>query len=57
MPAFSGDEIVELVGLADYLTVNDYEAEMIAQKTGRAIESLAPGLKGTSNNSFLGIQC
>ena len=28
--------------MADYLSVNDYEAEMIAQKTGRAIESFAP---------------
>lgn len=45
MPAFSGDEIAELIGMADYLSVNDYEAEMIAQKTGRAIESFAPGLK------------
>ena len=45
MPAFSGDEIIELIGLADYLSVNDYEAEMIAQKTGRAIESFAPDLK------------
>ena len=45
MPAFSGDEIVELIGLADYLTVNDYEAEMIAQKTGCNIESFAPHLK------------
>ena len=45
MPAFSGDEIAELISMADYLTVNDYEAEMIAQKTGRAIESFAPGLK------------
>ena len=45
MPAFSGDEIVELIGMADYLSVNDYEAEMIAQKTGRSIESFAPNLK------------
>lgn len=45
MPAFSGDEIAELIGMADYLAVNDYEAEMIAQKTGRPIESFAPGLK------------
>ena len=45
MPAFSGDEIIELIGLADYLSVNDYEGEMIAQKTGRAIESFAPDLK------------
>ncbi len=46
MPAFSGDDLKELIGLADYLTVNDYEAEMIAQKTGQAIESFAPLLKG-----------
>ena len=45
MPAFSGDEIAELIGMADYLSVNDYEAEMIAQKTGRPIESFAPALK------------
>ena len=45
MPAFSGDEIVELISMADYLSVNDYEAEMIAQKTGRPIESFAPALK------------
>lgn len=45
MPAFSGDEIAELIGMADYLSVNDYEAEMIAQKTGRSIESFAPQLK------------
>lgn len=46
MPAFSGDDLKELIGLADYLTVNDYEAEMIAQKTGQPIEAFAPGLKG-----------
>jgi adenosine kinase len=46
MPAFSGDDLKELIGLADYLTVNDYEGEMIAQKTGQSIESFAPNLKG-----------
>lgn len=45
MPAFSGEEIVELIGMADYLSVNDYEAAMIAQRTGRAIESFAPNLR------------
>jgi adenosine kinase len=45
MPAFSGDDLKELIGLADYLTVNDYEAEMIAQKTGQPIESFASDLK------------
>jgi adenosine kinase len=45
MPAFSSDDLKEIIGLADYLTVNDYEAEMIAQKTGQTIESFAPNLK------------
>ncbi|MBL8311507.1 MAG: carbohydrate kinase family protein [Burkholderiales bacterium] len=46
MPAFSGAEIAELIGMADYLAVNDYEAELIAQKTGRTVESFAAGLRG-----------
>jgi len=46
MLAFSGDEIAELIGMADYLAVNDYEAELIAQKTGRSIESFAANLRG-----------
>ncbi len=46
MPAFSGEELLELIGLARYLAVNDYEAELIQQKTGRSIEALAEGLAG-----------
>ena len=41
----------QTIGMADYLSVNDYEAEMIAQKTGRAIESFAPGLEGVDRHA------
>jgi adenosine kinase len=41
MPMFTGDELMELIGLADYLAVNDYEAEMMCEKTGRSLTELA----------------
>jgi adenosine kinase len=31
--------------MADYMAVNDYEAQLIQDRTGHSIESLAPGLK------------
>ncbi len=34
MPLFSGDELLEMVGLADYVTLNDYEAELLQARTG-----------------------
>ena len=46
MPAFSGEELWELAGLADWVAMNDYEAEMFTQKTGRSIEDLARGKRG-----------
>ncbi|WP_410499731.1 carbohydrate kinase family protein [Chitinibacter sp. S2-10] len=41
MPMFSGDELLELINLASYLTLNDYEAEMICKATGLTLEQLA----------------
>jgi adenosine kinase len=46
MPAFSGEELWELAGLADWVAMNDYEAEMFTQKTGRSIEDLARTKRG-----------
>jgi adenosine kinase len=43
LPMFSGAEILELSTGASALTVNDYEARIIEQKTGRAIDALATG--------------
>lgn len=45
MPLFSGDELLEMVALADYLTLNDYEAELLQTRTGRSLDALAAQLK------------
>jgi adenosine kinase len=41
MPMFNGDELLEFVRLADYVAVNDYEARLLQEKTGKSIEELA----------------
>jgi adenosine kinase len=41
LPMFSGEELIEFVRLATYVTVNDYEGEMLQERTGRRIEELA----------------
>ena len=43
MPMFSGEELLNFVAQADYVTVNDYEAQMLQDKTGRKIAELAKG--------------
>jgi adenosine kinase len=42
---FSGEELLEMVRLATYLAVNDYEGKMLEEKTGRSLQSLAGELK------------
>ncbi|MCS6997502.1 MAG: carbohydrate kinase family protein [Casimicrobiaceae bacterium] len=46
MPAFSGQELLELAQLADWVAMNDYEAELFVQKTGCGIETLARQKRG-----------
>ena len=41
LPMFNGDELLACLQLADYCTVNDYEARLLSERTGRSIESLA----------------
>lgn len=45
MPMFNGEELLEFVRLASYITVNDYEARMLQEKTGRTVEQLAAQVK------------
>jgi len=45
LPMFSGDELMHFIEMADYLTINDYEAQLIEDKTGYSIESLAMKVK------------
>ncbi len=41
LPMFSREELGELVGLAAYVAVNDYEGKLLEEKTGRPLEDLA----------------
>jgi adenosine kinase len=41
LPMFSGEELLGMIDGAAALTVNDYEARIVEQKTGRAIEAIA----------------
>jgi adenosine kinase len=45
LPMFSRQELEELVRLADYVAVNDYEGKLLEDKTGRRLEDLATELK------------
>lgn len=41
MPMFGGEELLNFVDLADYVTVNDYEAKLLQDKTGKTLDELA----------------
>jgi adenosine kinase len=41
LPMFSGDELLAFVDRATYLTVNDYEAQLLQERTGRRLDELA----------------
>jgi len=45
LPMFNGEELLEFLQLADYATMNDYEAKLITERTGRSLEQLADHVK------------
>jgi adenosine kinase len=45
LPMFSGEELLEFVRMADYVTVNDYEGRLLEERTGESLESLAKLVK------------
>ena len=45
LPMFSGEELNRFVELATYVTVNDYEGQMLQERTGRKLEELARSVK------------
>lgn len=45
LPMFSGEELSDFVSLADYCTVNDYEARLLTERTGKSLEALAQDVK------------
>jgi len=45
LPMFNGAELMEFVSMASYVTVNDYEGQMLQDRTGKKIEELAKLVK------------
>jgi adenosine kinase len=45
LPILSAQDLEELIGMADWLTVNDYEGELIAQRTGKPLAQHAQHLR------------
>ena len=45
LPMFNGAELMEFVSMASYVTVNDYEGQMLQDRTGKTIEELAKRVK------------
>ena len=45
LPMFDGDDLNNFIRQATYLTVNDYEGELLQERTKRGLESIASDLK------------
>ncbi len=45
LPMFSGEELDTFIGQATYVCVNDYESEMLMEKTGKSLEQVAHEVK------------
>jgi adenosine kinase len=41
LPMFSGEELLAFIERATYVTVNDYEAQLLQERTGRTLDELA----------------
>ena len=41
LPMFSGDDLLNLLDIADYACFNDYEAKLTCERTGHSVEHLA----------------
>lgn len=41
LPMFNGTELQHFIELADYVTVNDYEGEMLTERTGLSFDDIA----------------
>ncbi len=41
LPMFSGEELIAFIDMATYVAVNDYEAEMMMERTGLTLQEIA----------------
>jgi len=45
LPMFNGEELLRFVELADFVAMNDYEAQLMQERTGQTVEQLARSVK------------
>lgn len=45
MPMFNGEELLRFLDLADYVALNDYEAQLLQERTGEPLEALSRRVK------------
>ena len=45
MPLFEGNDLLQMLDMAQVLTANDYEASVIEQRTGRSIQQISESLQ------------
>ncbi|GAB7562024.1 carbohydrate kinase family protein [Methylobacillus methanolivorans] len=45
LPMFNGEELLHFIELATYVAVNDYEAQLLQEKTGLTLEQVAEKVK------------
>ena len=45
MPMFRGDELEAFIDMASYVTLNDYEGQLLQERTGKTLEDLARRVK------------
>ncbi len=45
LPMFNGEELLAFLEQAEYCTVNDYEAKLLCDRTGKSLEDLARSVK------------
>jgi len=45
LPMFNGEELLHFIGMADFLAVNDYEGQLLQEKTGLSLEDIATKVK------------
>lgn len=46
LPMFNGEELLDFIDKADYVAVNDYEGQLLQERTGRTLAALAQLVKG-----------
>ncbi len=46
LPVFNGEEHRELIAIADYVAVNDYEGSMLSERTGWSLAEISKHVKG-----------